>query len=65
MRRYWRRLFVQEPEKLAGETIDKLHLHAGGVVCDPDKVNFRDSRGVAIRELPIKQGYSNRERSRN
>jgi type I restriction enzyme R subunit len=44
-------------EEPARETLDKLLLRAGWVVCDPDKTNIHACLGVAIREFPLKSGH--------
>ena len=48
---------VLRPEEHARETIDKLLLQAGWLVCDPDKANIHVCAGVAIREFPLKSGH--------
>jgi type I restriction enzyme R subunit len=44
---------VAQPEQQARETIDKLLVQAGWVVCDAAAVNIHAARGVAIREFPL------------
>ncbi|MEW5756107.1 MAG: type I restriction-modification enzyme R subunit C-terminal domain-containing protein [Pseudomonadota bacterium] len=44
-------------EQQARETIDKLLRQADWVVCDAAQTNIHASRGVAIREFPLKSGH--------
>jgi len=46
-----------EPEKEARELIDKLLTQAGWVICNANLANIHASRGVAIREFPLKTGH--------
>jgi type I restriction enzyme R subunit len=46
------------PESRARETIDLLLLAAGWIVQSQDEANVTAGRGVAIREFPLKSGYS-------
>jgi type I restriction enzyme R subunit len=48
---------VPQPEKAARESIDKLLTQAGWVVCDASHVNLSGSRGIAVREFPLKSGH--------
>jgi type I restriction enzyme R subunit len=50
-------VLVPQPEQKARETIDKLLKQAGWEVCDADKVDLSSSRGIAIREFPLKSGH--------
>jgi len=45
------------PEQEAREAIDAALAAAGWQVQDPRKVNLRASRGVAVTEFPLRQGY--------
>jgi len=44
-------------EKEAREEIDRLLEQAGWHVCDVENANIHATRGVAIREFPLKSGY--------
>ena len=48
---------VPPSEQQAREIIDKLLTQAGWLVCDAEKTNIAASRGVAIREFPLKSGH--------
>ncbi len=48
---------VPQPEKAARTDIDNLLTQAGWVVCDATQVNLLASRGVAVREFPLKSGH--------
>ena len=45
-----------EPEKLARANIDSMLQAAGWVVQDREELNLGASRGVAVREFPLKSG---------
>ncbi|HET7396384.1 MAG TPA: type III restriction endonuclease subunit R, partial [Gammaproteobacteria bacterium] len=45
------------PEAEAREAIDKLLTEAGWSVVDSNEANIHSSRGVAIREFPLKSGH--------
>ena len=45
------------PEQEARANIDWLLQQAGWVIQDADSINLYASRGVAMRELPLKQGH--------
>lgn len=46
-----------DPEQLAREKIDLLLQQAGWTVQDRSDVNLRASRGVVVREFPLKRGH--------
>lgn len=48
---------AMSPEQQARGTIDQLLIAAGWHVCDASAANIRASRGVAIREFPLKSGH--------
>ena len=48
---------VQQLERQARETIDRMLGAAGWVVCDVASVNLDAARGVAIREFVLKPGH--------
>ncbi len=48
---------MQSPEQKARAVIDEMLRQAGWAVQDAAQVNLGDSRGVAIREFPLKPGY--------
>jgi type I restriction enzyme R subunit len=48
---------VPQPEQQARIAIDKLLAAAGWSVCDASQANIHASRGVAIREFPLKSGH--------
>ena len=48
---------VAKPEELAREQIDRLLDQAGWKVFDISQANIHASRGVAIREFPLADGY--------
>jgi len=47
----------EKPEDKARKTIDQLLTVAGWTIQDTDEANVAASRGVAIREFPLKSGY--------
>lgn len=55
--RYKRRA-LSTPEALARHNIDRMLEHAGWSVQDMKGLDFMASRGVAIREFPLKAGYA-------
>ncbi len=48
---------MPQPEQQAREKIDQLLHAAGWRVCDAAQVNIHASRGVAIREFPLRLGH--------
>ncbi len=48
---------MSQPEQQAREKIDQLLARAGWRVCDAAQANIHASRGVAIREFPLKSGH--------
>ncbi len=48
---------MPQPEQRARERIDQLLERAGWTVCDAGQVNLSASRGIAIREFPLKTGH--------
>ncbi len=48
---------MTDPEQQARAEIDRLLTAAGWVVCDAKEANIHASRGVAIREFPLKSGH--------
>jgi type I restriction enzyme, R subunit len=46
------------PEQLARHNIDKMLELAGWSVQDVKALHFRASRGVALREFPLKSGFA-------
>jgi type I restriction enzyme R subunit len=48
---------LPQPEQRARERIDQLLERAGWAVCDAGQVNLSASRGIAIREFPLKTGH--------
>jgi hypothetical protein len=49
---------AEKPEDKARKTIDQLLAGAGWTIQDSDEANVAASRGVAIREFPLKSGYA-------
>ena len=48
---------MSTPEELARHDIDQMLELAGWSVQDTDGVDFTASRGIAIREFPLKTGF--------
>ena len=48
---------MPKPEDAARESIDAALEQAGWAVQDADKANLHASRGVALREFPLKKGH--------
>lgn len=48
---------IPQPEQQARRTIDTLLAQAGWAVCDASQADIHASRGVAIREFPLKSGH--------
>lgn len=48
---------MENPERQARKAIDEMLQQAGWVVQDVVRTNLDASRGIVIREFPLKSGY--------